>query len=157
MEIKRPFSGAEWLKTPETVRLYIEMLEKSLLHLSSVVAELQGRTDNLEKQVSRNSQNSNQPPSADGHFKRSKRDVKKKTRKCGGQKGHPGHRQQLLQPKEVVDLIPERFTCDVGDSNWLKNSMSICKSSFRNRFGYHPLSVAQGLSQPVRESRIGGT
>ena len=32
--------------------------------------------------------------------------------KVRGQKGHPGHRQQLLQPKEVVDLIPERFTCE---------------------------------------------
>jgi transposase len=111
MEIKRSFSQAEWLKTPETVRLYIEMLEKSLHHLSSVVAELQGRTENLEKQVSRNSQNSNQPPSADGPFKKPKRDAKKKTRKRGGQKGHPGHRQQLLQPKEVVDLMPERCPC----------------------------------------------
>jgi transposase len=111
MEIKRPFSQAEWLKTPETVRLYIEMLEKSLHHLSSVVAELQGRTENLEKQVSRNSQNSNQPPSADGPFKKPKRDAKKKARKRGGQKGHPGHRQQLLQPKEVVDLMPQRCPC----------------------------------------------
>jgi transposase len=68
MEIKRPFSQAEWDKTPEPVRLYIEMLEKSMRHLSSAVEELQGRTDNLEKRVNRNSQNSNQPPSADGPF-----------------------------------------------------------------------------------------
>ena len=89
MEIKRPFSQAEWQKTPETVRLYIEMLEKSLHHLSSVVDELKGRTDSLEKQINRNSQNSNQPPSADGPYKKPTRDAKKKTRKRGSQKGAP--------------------------------------------------------------------
>lgn len=111
METKRPFSDAEWHQTPEPVRVYIEMLEKSIHQLSSAIAELKGRTDNLEKQANRNSQNSNQPPSADGPFKKPKRDGKKKKRKPGGQKGHPGHRQQLLEPKEILKLVPKQCVC----------------------------------------------
>jgi hypothetical protein len=37
MEIKRPFSQAEWQKTLEKVRLYIEMTEKSLHHLTIAI------------------------------------------------------------------------------------------------------------------------
>lgn len=111
MEIKRPFSPAEWLETPEAVRAYIEMLEKSILHLSGSVTELKGRTDKLEQRVNRNSQNSNQPPSADGPFKKPERKKKKGKRKRGGQKGHRGHRQQLLDPTEVVPVKPESCGC----------------------------------------------
>jgi hypothetical protein len=70
MEIERPFTTAEWLHTPEAVRLYIEILEKSISQLSGSVTDLTGsimqlkeRTEKLEQQVGRNSQNSNQPPS----------------------------------------------------------------------------------------------
>jgi transposase len=112
MEIKRPFSTAEWLQTPETVRSYIEMLEKSMLQLSGTVGELVGRTEKLEQRVNRNSQNSNQPPSADGPFKKPERKRKKGKRKRGGQKGHSGHRQQLLEPTEVVSVKPEVCSCD---------------------------------------------
>ncbi|MEJ2169837.1 MAG: hypothetical protein P8X90_30405 [Desulfobacterales bacterium] len=55
MEIKRPFSEAEWFVTPQAVRRYIEMLERSVLHLTTTVAELQGRTENLERRAKRNS------------------------------------------------------------------------------------------------------
>jgi hypothetical protein len=65
MEIKRPFSEADWLATPLPVRQYIEMLEQSILHLTAAMAELKGRTEKIEEQVNRNSQNSNKPPSSD--------------------------------------------------------------------------------------------
>jgi hypothetical protein len=70
MEIKRPLSAAEWLQTPEAMRTYIEMLEQTILQLSHALAEFKGRTEKLERWVSRNSQNSNQPPSADVPFKK---------------------------------------------------------------------------------------
>lgn len=111
MEIKRPFSTAEWLQTPEAVRDYIEMLEKSILQLSATVAELKGRTEKLEQRANRNSQNSNQPPSADRPFKKPKRKRKKGKRKRGGQKGHAGHRQQLLEPTEIVPVKPDICRC----------------------------------------------
>ena len=111
MEIKRPFSAAEWLKTPEAVRAYIEMLEQSILQLSQALTELKGRTEKLEQRVNRNSQNSNQPPSADGPFKKPERKKKEGKRKRGGQKGHSGHRQQLLDPTETVALKPSVCSC----------------------------------------------
>jgi len=111
MEIKRPFSTAQWRKTPEAVRAYIEILENSILQLSGTVTELKGRTEKLEQRVNKNSQNSNQPPSADGPFKKPERKKKKGKRKRGGQKGHAGHRQQLLEPTEIVSIKPDICRC----------------------------------------------
>ena len=111
MEIKRPFSEAEWLATPQPVRQYIEMLEQSILQLTDAMAELKGRTDKLEERMSRNSQNSNQPPSADPPFNRPERKKKKAKRKRGGQKGHPGRRQQLLEPTRVLPVKPTACSC----------------------------------------------
>lgn len=111
MEFKRPFSEIEWLSTPEPVRRYIEMLEKSILQLTATVAELKGRTEKLESKINRNSQNSNQPPSADAPFKKPERKKKKTKKKRGGQKGHHGHRQQLLEPTQVIGLKPQGCSC----------------------------------------------
>jgi transposase len=84
MEIKRPFSEAEWLQTPAAVRAYIEMLEQSILQLSHSLSELKELTAKLEQRFNRNSQNSNQPLSADGPFKKPERKKKKGRRKRGG-------------------------------------------------------------------------
>jgi transposase len=111
MEIKRPFSEADWLNTPQPVRQYIEMLEQSILQLTAALAELKGRTEKLEEKVNRNSQNSSKPPSSDAPFKKPKREKKKSKKKRGGQKGHPGHRQQLLKPTKVIEVKPEQCNC----------------------------------------------
>lgn len=111
MEIKRPFTIAQWLETPEAVRQYIELLEKSISQLSGSITDLKVRIEKLEQQVNRNSQNSNQPPSADGPFKKPQRESKKGKQKRGGQKGHPGHRQQLLEPTNTVTVKPEVCGC----------------------------------------------
>lgn len=116
MEIKRPFSDADWLNTPQPVRQYIEMLEKSIVHLTGALNELKGRTDKLEERVNRNSQNSSKPPSSDAPFKKPKRLKKKSKKKRGGQKGHPGHRQQLLEPTKVFNVKPTG--CDCGNNKF---------------------------------------
>jgi hypothetical protein len=112
MEIERPFSEADWLNTPQPVRPYVEMLERSIMYLTAALDELKGRTDKLEERVNRNSQNSSKPPSSDAPFKKPKNAKKKSKKKRGGQKGHPGHRQQLLAPNKVFDVKPTR--CDLG-------------------------------------------
>ena len=112
MDFKRPFTEIEWAATPQAVRQYIEMLEKSILHLTETVADLKGRTEKLERQTSRNSQNSSQPPSADGPFVKPERKKKKKARKKkGGQKGHRGHRQQMLKPNQTIPVKPTACNC----------------------------------------------
>ena len=111
MEIKRPFSETDWLATPEPVRKYIQMLEQSILHLTATVAELKERIEKLELKTKTNSQNSNQPPSSDLPFNKPERQKKKSKRKRGGQKGHPGHRQQMLKPTKVVPVKPLSCSC----------------------------------------------
>ncbi len=77
-------------------------------------ATLLAAMEKLREQLSKNSSNSNLPPSSDGPgaasrgIRRSKK-VKSK-RKRGGQKGRKGSRRQLLPPEDVdafVDLYPE--------------------------------------------------
>jgi transposase len=111
MEFKRPFTEIEWAATPPAVRQYIEMLEKSILHLTETIADLKGRTEKLERRVNRNSQNSSQPPSTDGPFVKPERKKKSSKKKKGGQKGHHGHRQEMLKPTKTVPVPPTECSC----------------------------------------------
>jgi transposase len=111
MEFKRPFTEIEWAVTPPAVRQYIEMLEKSILHLTETIADLKGRTEKLERRVNRNSQNSSQPPSTDGPFVKPEHKKKSSKKKKGGQKGHHGHRQEILKPTKTVQVPPTECSC----------------------------------------------
>jgi hypothetical protein len=57
------------------------MLEKSIHHLTETIADLKGRTEKLEHRVNPDSQNSSQPPSADGPFAKPERKKKKQNPK----------------------------------------------------------------------------
>jgi transposase len=111
MPIERPFSESDWLATPEPVRRYVESLEKRVVQLETTVAQLIKRIEQLESRLNQNSQNSSKPPSSDPPYQRPERGTKKSKRRRGGQKGHVGHRQQLLNPTEVVVLEPGRCAC----------------------------------------------
>jgi transposase len=111
MEPKRPISELEWALTPEQVKQYIQHLERAIGLLGSRVQQLETRTDNLEVQNRQNSQNSNRPPSSDSPYRKPKKKTRKSRRKKGGQKGHQGHRQVLLDPTEVIPLIPDSCPC----------------------------------------------
>jgi transposase len=111
MPIERPFSESDWLATPEPVRRYVESLEKRVEQLETTVAQLIKRIEQLESRLNQNSQNSSKPPSSDPPYQRPERGTKKSKRRRGGQKGHAGHRQQLLDPTEVVVLEPGRCAC----------------------------------------------
>lgn len=104
MTDKRPFTEADWHSTPESVREYIE---------------------SLEDRFNRNSRNSNQPPSSDPPFNKPKKEPKtakkKAKRKRGGQKGHKGHRQELVEPTRVTDVMPE--TCRCGNTHFPVSGM----------------------------------
>ncbi|MBW2576009.1 MAG: IS66 family transposase [Deltaproteobacteria bacterium] len=81
---------------------------------------LEKRTEKLEAQTKKNSQNSSKPPSSDSPFNKPKKKTKKrkrkrgaqKGRKRGAQKGHKGHQQQMLEPTKIENIIPEG--CDCG-------------------------------------------
>lgn len=111
MAIKRPLSESDWLATPEPVRRYVEVLEQRVEQLEATVAQLIRRIEQLESRLNQNSQNSSKPPSSDPPFQRPERGSKKSKRRRGGQKGHVGHRQQLLDPSEVMIVEPGLCAC----------------------------------------------
>ncbi len=121
MEVKRPFSEADWLATPKPVRLYVEHLEKTVISLVAKVEQLEKRIEKLESSNKKNSQNSSKPPSSDAPYEKPKRKKRpKKKRKRGAQKGHKGYQQEMLAPSEQEPIIPESCPCgnlDLGHEN----------------------------------------
>jgi transposase len=105
MHTKRPFTEEDWRATPEPVRRAYEMLENRLV-------ELTRRIEKLEAMLNMNSQNSSKPPSSDPPFQKQAASQKsKKKKKAGAKKGHPGHRQTLLEPREKLELKPGPCSC----------------------------------------------
>jgi len=102
-----PFTKEDWELTPTSVKTAYLTMEQKL-----------GKLGELKN---RNSQNSSQPPSADGPYAKPKKSEKllpkKPHGKPGGKIGHKGSRQQLLEPKEIVSLYPE--TCICGNSEFV--------------------------------------
>ena len=115
MDAKRPFSKFEWLTLPEPIRDYISSLEKVAHDYKEHIELLKKRIEKLEAKTNTNSNNSNKPPSSDGPFKKpkkeAKKEAKKKKRKRGGQKGHKGHQQKMLEPTEVINVMPHQCNC----------------------------------------------
>ena len=112
MEIKRPFSEADWLQTPKPVRQYVEQLEQTVFTLVAKVEQLEKRIEQLEAGSKKNSQNSSKPPSSDSPYtKPQRKKAARKNGKRGAQKGHKGHRQELLPPTDQIPIFPERCTC----------------------------------------------
>ena len=73
---------------------------------------LEKRTEKLEVQSKKNSQNSSKPPSSDSPYTKPKKKTKNSKRKRGAQKGHKGHKQQMLEPNKIESIILEG--CDCG-------------------------------------------
>lgn len=108
MEVKRPFSEADWLATPEPVKRFIE---QTIRQYDEHIQQLEKRIEQLEARLDQNSQNSNKPPSSDSPFTKPNKESKKGKRKRGARKGHKGHKQELLEPTEVIPLKPEACRC----------------------------------------------
>ena len=111
----RPFPDLDWQVTPESVRQYIRYLENTLSRMHQQVQSHEQRIEKLEVQTRKNSKNSSKPPSSDSPYARSGAKKNNKKRAKGGQKGHQGHSQQMLEPTRVVALRPQRCQCGCTD------------------------------------------
>lgn len=111
MKLKRPFTNKEFQSIPIPIQEYIVQLEELVLQLYQETQDLKKRVLELENQVKQNSQNSSKPPSSDPPYKKPKKQVKKSKRKRGAQKGHKGHRQELMLPKSENNIIPKKCRC----------------------------------------------
>ena len=80
-----------------------EAAAELFLHLFEKSEELEKRIKQLEEQLSKNSRNSNKPPSSDGLKKQTKSLRKKSGRSVGGQKGRRGSTlRQVKKPDDIV-------------------------------------------------------
>lgn len=111
LPIEFELTDEEWENTPPRVRELMQFLQEKNTALENHVAD-------LEAKLNKNSSNSNKPPSSDGPGDKSpsqsnssqkqKEDTK---RKRGGQKGHKGHKQELLTPTEQYQIHPQECSC----------------------------------------------
>jgi transposase len=98
-----PPDAASWEQT-------LLMMRQLIVQLLAVIQQQEGRIAALEARLSQNSRNSNRPPSSDPPF--ATRPSSSTTKGTPGAKpGHPGHRQALLAPTEVIEVTPEACPC----------------------------------------------
>jgi transposase len=105
-----PFSEQDWEQTPPAVQAYLQTLRHEMEQLQDQVARLEAR-------LNQDSTTSSRPPSSDSPYKkpRCRTGSSTRTRKGGGKPGHPGHRQVLLAPTSVEDMLPEVCACGSGE------------------------------------------
>jgi len=102
----------------ERLRRELAERERELTEAKKQITDAKKRITDLERQLALREQNStttSKPPSSDGLAGRQRLRGRrtKSRRRCGGQRGHPGHRRALVPPERVkrfVDLIPT--ACD---------------------------------------------
>jgi transposase len=98
-----PLDAASWEQTPLAVRQVV-------IHLLAVIRQQEARIATLEAHASQNSGNSDRPPSSDPPY--AKRPARLGIQgRPGAKPGHPGHRQALLAPTEVLNVKPEACGC----------------------------------------------
>lgn len=103
------FSDVDWQQTPQVVRVYV-------LYLCAQIEELNRRMEQMEALLHSDSNNSNKPPSSDSPFqKKELASQERRSSRPGGKKGHPGHRQEMLEPTETVELEPKQCSCGNGE------------------------------------------
>lgn len=83
-------------------------MESALAERDRLIAELQARLVELEAQLRKDSSNSHKPPSSDPPWKPPRTTGKPGGRKRGGQRGHKGHRRELLPPEKVDEIVNHR-------------------------------------------------
>ena len=81
-----------------------------IVQLLAVIQQQTARIAALEARLAQNSRNSDRPPSSDPLY--AKRSARSGAQGHPGAKpGHPGHRQVLLTPTEVIEIRPTPCAC----------------------------------------------
>jgi transposase len=98
-----PLDAASWEQTPLVVCQLV-------VHLLAVIQQQEAQIATLEAHASQHSRNSDRPPSSDPPYE--KRTARSGPQgKPGAKPGHPGYRQALLAPTEVIEVTPEACPC----------------------------------------------
>jgi transposase len=105
-----PLDAASWEQTPLVVRQLVVHLLAVTQQQIEQIQTLEARIGALEARLHQRSSNSDRPPSSDPPYE-------KRPARSGGQgqpgarPGHPGYRQALLAPTEVVEVMPTACPC----------------------------------------------
>jgi len=89
-----------------------------LAELKEIVDKQQEEINRLKSTISKDSHNSNKPPSSDNPYKRSKtKSLRKKGGKPGGQEGHKGsYLKQVNKPDDIIQHTIQNKICECGCS-----------------------------------------
>jgi transposase len=98
-----PLDSAGWEQT-------LLMIRQLIVQLLAVIQQQAGRIAELEARLSQTSRNSDRPPSSDPLYEKRPARTGEQGRP-GARPGHPGHRQALLAPTEVIEVTPEACPC----------------------------------------------
>jgi transposase len=91
-------------------------LIRQLFPLLAEVRKLTARLSELEARLSKNSQNSSNPPSSDGYAKKTQSLRQPSGKKPGGQAGHPGQTLKRTSEPDEIDYSPLPDRCACGAS-----------------------------------------
>jgi transposase len=105
-----PLDAASWEQTPPVVQQLVVQLLTVIGQQAERIKAIEGRMAALEARGQRNSSNSDRPPSSDPPWVKAKTPGETK-RTPGARPGHPGHRQALLEPTEVIEVRPTSCPC----------------------------------------------
>ena len=97
-------SLAEWQQTPASVQQWV-------IDVWAENNQLRETVEVLQELVSRNSQNSSQPPSQDRPEQKPTREASGPPRQRGGQPGHPGHHRALVEDVDEV-VVYKPISCE---------------------------------------------
>ena len=128
MSRQAPTTLEEALAENALLRQRVAQLEP----LEKLVVKLQAQVDELERRLSRNSQNSSRPPSSDGPSVKLPPKKKPSGRKPGGQPGHKGSYRALVPPEQVSRV--EEYWPEVCEG---------CQAAL-------PIRLRTGVGEPIR-------
>src|SRR5205823_11078346 len=80
----------------------LKALVAELLPLKEQLAQANGRIQELEDRLAKDSRTSSKPPSSDGLARLPRRSRRRSGKRPGGQTGHPGQTLALVEPPDAV-------------------------------------------------------
>lgn len=111
LTLKANITDEDWQRTPASVISLFKAIFEHIEKQDKRIARLEEENRYLREQNGRNSANTSQPPSSDNAAKKREKKRQRSGKKRGGQKGHAGHRRELIaveKCQKVADHIPKQ-------------------------------------------------
>ena len=93
---------------------FIRTIVNKVNELAEIVEKQQKEIDHLKSIISKDSHNSNKPPSSDNPYKKKTKSLRKKGGKVGGQKGHKGTNLKWKVNPDKIERINAVGNCECG-------------------------------------------